>query len=77
MLPATSDQVLNRKVFFAVLVITLGTLGVGVAVDNLRLYLAGLMRCEHASPTIAGHTGKGPAFDDITDLVIGVLVAED
>ena len=36
-----------------------------------------LVWCELASPTVAGHTGKGPAIDDITDLVIGVLVAEN
>ena len=36
-----------------------------------------LVRRELASPTVAGHTGEGPANDDITDLVISVLVAED
>jgi len=69
--------VLDSKDFFTVPVKTLGALGLGVAKKGLRMLFERLVWRELASPTVAGHTGEGPAIDDITDLVISVLVAED
>ena len=45
-------------------------------VEGLVLLFERLVWRELASPTIDGHTGESPAVDDITDLAIGVLVAE-
>ena len=57
-LPPTCDQVLNGKTFFAVLIITLGTLGVGVAVDDLRLLFERFVGGELASRNDGFTPGK-------------------
>ena len=73
-LPPVSDQVLNRKVFFAVLEILLGALVVGVVVDGIRLFFVKLMRLNMPVRPSPETLVKAQPSTDITDRVIGVLV---